>query len=149
MRGGSFKRNLAYVSVPAGCFVAGTLSGWLGSRIDNYAYDTLTRMSAMPGGQTQSIVVAIDEETLGAQGGMRRIRPILTTALEQLATSNPKTVALDVILSDKGDDTEDTRLEAALHDTRNLILPCELVGSRWEDPAALRQLGRRTGTRAS
>ena len=65
---------------------------------------------------------------------MRRIRPILTTALEQLATSNPKTVALDVILSDKGDDTEDTRLEAALHDTRNLILPCELVGSRWEDP---------------
>ena len=142
MSGSSLKRNLAYVSVLAGCFVAGTLAGWLGSRIDKYAYDTLTRMSPQATGQSQSpaqsIVVAIDEETLGAQGGPRSIRPILTTALEQLAAVHPKTVALDVILSDKGDDLEDARLEAALHDTRNLILPCELVavekGDKWEDP---------------
>lgn len=139
MRGGSLKRNLVYVSVLAACFVVGTLAGWLGSRIDNYAYDTLTRMSPIPGGPTQSIVVAIDEETLGAQGGMRRIRPILTTALQQLAVVHPKTTALDVILSDKGDDTEDAQLAAALKSTSNLILPCELVGdtlaiSKWEDP---------------
>ncbi len=139
MSGGSLKRDLAYVSVLAGCFVAGTLAGWFGSRIDNYAYDTLTRLSPTPHEQTQSIVVAIDEETLGAQGGVRRIRPILTTALEQLAAIHPKATALDVILSDKGDDAEDARLEAALRDTRNLILPCELVGdslvtSKWEDP---------------
>jgi signal transduction histidine kinase len=142
MRGGSLKRNLAYVSVLAGCFVAGTLAGWLGSRIDNYAYDTLTRMSPVTQGQTQSIVVAIDEETLGAQGGMRRIRPILATALERLAAVQPKTTALDVILSDKGDDAEDAHLEAALAATRNLILPCELVvgqgagrgAAQWEDP---------------
>jgi len=139
MRGGSLKRNLAYVSVLAGCFVTGTLAGWLGSRIDNYAYDTLTRLSPPDRRQTESVVVAIDEETLGAQGGMRRIRPILTEALAQLAAVHPKTVALDVILSDKGDDLEDARLEAALHDTRNLILPCELVGAtlltgKWEDP---------------
>src|SRR5258708_8254169 len=120
MRGGSLKRNLAYVSVLAGCFVIATLAGWLGSRIDNYAYDTLTRLSAPdqrpPGFIYESVVVAIDEETLGAQGGMRRIRPILTDALAQLAAAHPKTVALDVILSDKGDDLEDARLEAALHD---------------------------------
>ena len=110
MRGGSLRRNLAYVSVLAGCFVIGTLAGWLGSRIDNYAYDTLTRMSPPSQGQTQSIVVAIDEGTLGAQGGMRRIRPILATALEQLAAVHPRTTALDVILSDKGDDAEDAHL---------------------------------------
>jgi len=134
MRGGSLKRNLAYVAVLGVCFVAGTLAGWLGSRIDNYAYDTLTRVTPIEAKLAASVVVAIDEETLGARGGMRRIRPILTDALEQIAAAHPKTVALDVILSDQGDDLEDARLEAALHDTRNLILPCELVGDKWEDP---------------
>jgi signal transduction histidine kinase len=142
---GSLKRNLAYVSVLAGCLIAGTLAGWLGSRIDNYAYDTLTRLSPPPDGPTKSVVVAIDEETLAAQGGVRRIRPILAGALQQLADVHPKTVALDVILSDKGDDAEDAQLEAALRNTRNLILPCELIAPPtggasadpadvWEDP---------------
>jgi len=139
MSGGSLQRNLAYVSVLAGCLVVGTLAGWLGSRIDNYAYDTLTRVTPMSPRPTESVVVAIDEETLGAQGGVRRIRTILAEALVQLAAAHPKTVALDVILSDKGDEAEDARLEAALRATKNLILPCELVGdtlatSKWEDP---------------
>ncbi len=134
MRGGSLKRNLAYVSVLAGCLIAGTLAGWFGSRIDNYAYDTLTRTAPPFQAPAQSVVVAIDEETLRARGGMRKIRPILAAALEQLAAAHPKSVALDVILSDRGDDTEDARLAAALRDTSNLILPCELVGGAWEDP---------------
>src|SRR6185369_14758039 len=37
-------------------------------------------------------------------------------------------------LSDKGDDAEDARLEAALHDTKNLMLDCDLVSGAWEDP---------------
>jgi signal transduction histidine kinase len=138
MRSSSLKRNLAYVSVLTGCVIAGTLAGWLGSRIDNYAYDTLTRLSPPPEGPTQSVVVGIDEETFAAQGGPRRMRPILTGALRELAAVHPKTVALDVILSDKGDDAEDAQLEAALRNTRNLILPCELLdtqsGEVWEDP---------------
>ncbi len=142
MSGGSLKRNLAYVAVLGACIVVGTLAGWLGSRIDNYAYDTLTRVTPSNVRPPQSVVVAIDEETLGAEGGMRKIRPILTDALFQLAAVRPKTVALDVILSDKGDEAEDARLEAALRGTQNLILPCELIGdaassgttSKWEDP---------------
>jgi len=139
MSGGSLKRNLAYVSVLAGCLIVGTLAGWLGSRIDNYAYDTLTRVTPTSPRPTESVVVAVDEKTLETQGGMRRIRPILAEALVQLAAVHPRTVALDVILSDKGDDAEDARLEAALRGTQNLILPCELVGdtlatSKWEDP---------------
>jgi signal transduction histidine kinase len=142
MSGGSLKRNFAYVAVLGGCLVVGTVAGWLGSRIDNYAYDTLTRVTPLNARPPQSVVVAIDEETLGAEGGMRKIRPILTEALVQLAAVHPKTVALDVILSDKGDDAEDAKLEAALRGTPNLILPCELVGdasssgttSKWEDP---------------
>jgi len=126
--------------VAAACFIAGTLAGWtaLAVRVDHYAYDLMTRLSPVEDGaarsMAQSVVVAIDEETLRARGGMRRIRPILTEALEGIAAAQPKAVAIDVILSDKGDDAEDARLEAALRSTKNLVLPCDLVGARWEDP---------------
>ena len=133
-------RHLAYIAVIAACFVAGTLAGWtpLAVRVDHYAYDLLTRMTPAHGAAPEAVVIAIDEETLQARGGMRRIRPILTEALEQLRAANPIAVALDVILSDAGDPVEDARLEAALRDTRNLILPCEVVStataSHWEEP---------------
>jgi len=130
------KRNLVYIGVLAGCCAAGTLTGWtaLAARVDHYAYDLMTPMKPVRSGGEQSVVVAIDEETLHALGGMRNIRPILTTTLEQIAAAQPRAVALDVILSDKGDDAEDARLEAALLDTKNLILDCDLVGGAWEDP---------------
>jgi signal transduction histidine kinase len=124
------------VGALAGCFVIGTLAGWtsLATRIDHYAYDVMTRMTPAEQGEPQSVVVAIDEETLRTRGGMRSIRPILTDTLEQISAAKPKAVALDVILSDKGDDVEDARLEAALRDTKNLVLPCDLVEGGWEDP---------------
>jgi signal transduction histidine kinase len=130
------KRNLVYIGVVAGCFAAGTLAGWtaLAARVDHYAYDLMTQMTAMKRASEQSVVVAIDEETLRARGGMRDIRPILTETLEQITAAKPQAVALDVILSDKGDDAEDARLEAALRNTKNLVLPCDLVGGAWEDP---------------
>ena len=130
------RRNLVYIAVLAGCFAAGTLAGWtaLAARVDHYAYDLMTQMTPLKNAEPSSVVVAIDEETLRARGGMRNIRPILTQALEQIDAAQPKAVALDVILSDKGDDAEDARLEAALHDTRNLILDCDLAGGAWEDP---------------
>jgi len=123
--------------VLAGCFAAGTLAGWtpLAARVDHYAYDLMTQMTPLKNAaQPSSVMVAIDEETLRARGGMRNIRPILTQTLEQIDAAQPQAVALDVILSDRGDETDDARLEAALHDTRNLILDCDLVGGAWEDP---------------
>ena len=134
------KRILAYMGVVAACFIAGTLAGWtaLAVRIDHYVYDLMTRLSPVEDGPSQtavqSAVVAIDEETLRARGGMRAIRPILTEALEQIDAAQPKAVAMDVILADKADDAEDGHLEAALRSTKNLVLPCDLVGARWEDP---------------
>lgn len=131
------KRNLVYLGVLAACFAAGTLSGWttLAARVDHYAYDLMTQMSPVKDAAKQSsVVVAIDEETLRARGGMRNLRPILIETLQQLAAAQPATVALDVILADKGDDAEDARLEAALRDTKNLVLPCDLVAGAWEDP---------------
>ena len=130
------RRNLVYIAVLAGCFSAGTLAGWtaLAARVDHYAYDLMTQMTPVKNAEPSSVVVAIDEETLRARGGMRNIRPILTQTLEQINAAQPKAVALDVILSDKGDDADDAHLEAALHDTKNLVLDCDLVGGAWEDP---------------
>src|SRR5689334_23469288 len=83
----------------------------------------------------QSAVVAIDEATLEAGHGMRGIRTILAQTLDQLALAQPKAVALDITLHDQVDAAEDARLEASLRATRNLILPCQLSGAKWEDPA--------------
>ena len=130
------RRNLVYIAVLAGCFTAGTLAGWsaLAARVDHYAYDLMTQMTPVRVAEPSSVLVAIDEETLRARGSMRNIRPILTQTLEQINAAQPKAVALDVILSDKGDDSDDARLEAVLHDTKNLVLDCDLVGGAWEDP---------------
>ena len=129
---------IAYGAVLAGCFVLGTLAGWtaLARRIDHYAYDLMTVITPVknPGGQ--SVVVAIDEATFHERGGPRDIREEFWRRLyEDLATAvQPKAVALDVILPDRGDDAEDARLEAALRGVPQLILGCDLAGGGWEDP---------------
>ena len=89
----------AYIGVLCACFALATLAGWtpLAERIDHYAYDLTTVMTPVPYRADDSVVVAIDEETLRARGGMRKIRSILTEALEEITTSGAKAVAVDVI----------------------------------------------------
>ena len=126
----------AYVAVVAGCFAIAMAAGWtsFAEPLDHYAYDRLMRLEPAESWSPQSVVVAIDEPTLSERGGMRRIRTILSEALDKLAEAKPNVVALDVLLPDKGDAVEDARLEASLRATRSLILPCEIVGGKWEDP---------------
>jgi signal transduction histidine kinase len=110
-----------------------------GKRLDNIPYDRmLSAQSAnLPAGD--SVVVAIDEETLHAQGGMRAIRSILAGVVDKVNAAQPAAVADDILLADPtSDDEGNDALEAALHATKNLILPCDVIGTgpaaRWEDP---------------
>jgi signal transduction histidine kinase len=84
----------------------------------------------------RSAVVAIDEETLVASGGMPRIRTTLARLLEHLHT--PEIIAIDVILadSDATSTTEDEILARALAKRRNVILASDLIPDqgRWEEP---------------
>ena len=50
--------------------------------------------------------------------GMQHIRTILTEALDKIALTKPKAVALDVILHDEVDEAGDERLAAALRPSR-------------------------------
>ena len=124
-----------YAGVLAICFALGIVAGFnpLALRVDQYAYDRMLAGSAETW-TPQSVVVAIDEQTLEAGHGMRGIRTILAHTLDQLAAAQPRAVALDVTLHDEVDPTEDARLEAALRATKNLVLPCQLAGAKWEDP---------------
>jgi signal transduction histidine kinase len=102
--------------------------------LDQYAYDLFTQRTPLPAAPTQSVVVAIDEATFENRGGTRNMRPILTYALQEISNAKPAAVAIDVILHDKGDPEEDAALESALRATPRLILGCELVDGKWEDP---------------
>ncbi|MGH9667200.1 MAG: CHASE2 domain-containing protein, partial [Bryobacteraceae bacterium] len=81
-----------------------------------------------------SVILAIDESALRLGGGVPKIRPMVAEALEALSNARAKAVAVDVILADKQDDAVDVRLENALARVHNLVLPCEEVNGRWEDP---------------
>ncbi len=112
------------------------LAGWtrFADRIDNDAYDFLFGLYPPKDWKPESAVVAVDEQTLREYGGMRQIRGILAEALTAIQTAHPKVVALDVILADSGDPAEDAKLEAAMGNTPDLILPCDRVPSGWENP---------------
>ena len=119
------------------CLALGILAGFnqLAMRVDNYAYDLM--LSGLKEAWTpKSVVVAIDEETLSARGGVRNMRPILAEALDKIRAAGADAIAIDVILADEGDVAEDTRLEAAMRQDQrqSLILSSELVKGQWENP---------------
>lgn len=112
----------------------------IGKRIDNLGYDVLANFSSAietVSMETSAVVVAIDEETLRKQHGMRNVRQILAGALDQLREAGPRVIAIDVLLADPTDPADDARLAASLLATKKLILPCELIGNKWEDPLPL------------
>lgn len=129
-------QRIGYVAALAACFVAALAAGWtaLGLQLDNDAYDFLFRLHARPASEPQSIVLAIDEPTLLAMGGMRRLRSIVAEGLERIAAAAPRAVVVDLILADEGEPGEDARLEEAFRKTPNLVLACDLIRGGWEDP---------------
>jgi signal transduction histidine kinase len=62
------------------------------------------------------------------------IRTILSRALDDLGQVKPRVVISDVVLADPQDPAEDARLAASLLATHKLILPCQIVNGKWEDP---------------
>jgi len=132
------RHNLAYIGLLAGTFVIALAAGWtpVAAQIDNDAYDWMVRLYHPNPWPTDSIVLAIDEESLRSFKGLLGLRGALAEGLERIAPASPKAVVVDVILADDTDSAADDRLEEAFRKTHNLVLPSDLSGdnSGWDDP---------------
>ena len=131
-------RHLAYIGILALALLLGVTLGWtaFGEEINNYAYDFIFRIYQPPPWQTESIILAIDEETFSAYGGLLKLRQELADGLNHIRAAGPRAVAVDVILADNGDPAADTALEDAFRNAHGLVLTSDLVGdaTHWEDP---------------
>ena len=100
----------AYVGLLGAAFVV----AWLGSyrffrsQLDNSAYDEMFRLYQPKPWQPQSAILAIDEATLAKIHGMR-IRKPLADALRLVAAAHPSAVAIDVTLTDEGEEERSRR----------------------------------------
>jgi signal transduction histidine kinase len=132
------RQNAIYWALLAAAFALALTASWtsFGAQIDNDAYDWMFRLYTPPTWTTESILLAIDEPSLNAYGGVPGLRKPLAEALRLISGAAPKSVAVDLILADDTDPAVDARLEEALHATRNLVLACQLLpdGAAWEDP---------------
>jgi signal transduction histidine kinase len=132
----SRRRAAGYLAVLGASFMLAMAAGWLGTQIDNNAYDWMFRRVRPGTADPQSILLAIDEQSLTRLGGMRGLRGFIAEGLERVAASRPKAVAVDLIFADEGDPDQDAALEAALAKLPGLVLGCDMIdeGRRWEHP---------------
>jgi signal transduction histidine kinase len=133
--------TLGYVLILLAAFTIALAAGWttLASRMDRDAYDWMSRHQPPPSRRSDALVLAFDEETLSATGGLPRLRAALAEALEKIAEAQPAVVAIDLILHEPGErPADDQRLAAALRAFPKLVLATDLLPSgRWEDPLPL------------
>jgi signal transduction histidine kinase len=130
------KRTLGYAAVVAGALLAAIVLGWtsLASQIDDDTYDLMYRANPPAVPHSHSAILAIDDATYHAMGGVRAYRTLLARALELLAPAQPKVIAIDMILADKEDQPEDERLSRAMQSVKNLVLVAHLQNGQWELP---------------
>src|ERR1700691_3347602 len=132
------RQSAIYWALLAASFAVALTVSWtgFGAQIDNDAYDWMFRLYRPRPWQPESILLAIDEVSLNAYGGVRGLRKPLAEALERIASASPRAVAVDVILTDASDPQTDARLAAAMAATPRLVLACQLLpdGAAWEDP---------------
>jgi signal transduction histidine kinase len=123
-----------YVGLLAAAFALAVVVAMnFGAGVDNYAYDLWFRLYQQPSWQPESAILAIDDRTLDAAGGIHEIRRPLAAALRLVNAARPKAVAVDIILATRNAGA-DEKLAGALDATPNLVLDSEVLNDGWEDP---------------
>ncbi|HWR53404.1 MAG TPA: CHASE2 domain-containing protein [Bryobacteraceae bacterium] len=127
---------LGYAAIFGASLAAALIAGWLGTGVDNFAYDWVFRLRGASDRQPETAILAIDEASLSQMGGMRHLRRGLGEALEQVAAASPSVVAIDLILADLGDPAENDVLAAAFAKIPRLVLSADIIGDGrdWEEP---------------
>ena len=141
------KPVIRYAGLLIVALLLGLLLGWsrVGSQFNSSAYDLLLRVYPPPLGPSASIILGIDEHTLNTHGGLLGMRDPLAQALEVISRFKPAAVAIDIVLSEPGNEAENHKLEQALASLPNVVLATHLSstsmnstnvaqGAAWEEP---------------
>jgi signal transduction histidine kinase len=130
--------KLAYPGLLAAVFFLAVWASYsFGAQIDNYSYDKMFRLYNPPPWKPESIILAIDDDTLNSiDRGMENIRPALAGALRLIGAAEPRAVAVDLILSDRREAAADAALADAFRATPRLVLSSMLLDEPpgWQDP---------------
>ncbi|MSV30448.1 MAG: CHASE2 domain-containing protein [Bryobacterales bacterium] len=132
------RQHVESTALVLGFLAVALASSWtsLGMQIDKDAYDWMLRLYEPSPWRTETMLLAIDEQSLQTSGGVRGLRTAIAEGLTYLAKTSPKVVALDATVADVTDPEPDAALGTALRQIPHLVLACELLpdGSEFEDP---------------
>ncbi|MGC4052733.1 MAG: CHASE2 domain-containing protein [Paludibaculum sp.] len=130
-----------YSLLAAGAATVAMLVSWtaLAAQFDNNVYDFIFRVRPTVRADVGAVLLALDERTMQRHGGIGGMRRALTQALQQMAQAPPRVVAVDLTLTDPGNEQDDAALQAAFAKTEGLALGCEMEPdaggcSGWQDP---------------
>ena len=106
------------------------------------AFDILFRLSPPPRSSARSEVVllAIDDETVARYGPLPLRRAVIAEALQRIAATPPKVLALDILLPERTLEADDARLAAAFSRFPKVVLATALAPTeggqepRWLTP---------------
>lgn len=129
---------LRYSAVLISVALFSLLLSWtpIGRQLNFWTYDLLLRFFPPPAADSAAVILAIDEQTLGATGGLMNLREPVGQALQILAEHQPAVIALDIVLSERRDALENQALEQALSAGPPVVLAANLRadGGGWESP---------------
>src|SRR5437763_15545400 len=119
--------TVAYTGLLAAAFLVAVTASWtpLGTRIDNYAYDSIFQLYRGQPWQTESIVLAIEEVSLSTFGGRLGLRQALADAPQGIAAVAHKEVARDAARAGAHDAKSDDALDPALRTGRHVLLAAD------------------------
>lgn len=96
---------------------------WRGTvSFDNLVYDRLSSLSR-PSADDNILLVNIDEASLAQLGKWPWPRETHARMVEKLAAAKPRSILLDILLSEPGSETGDAALAKAMHGAGNVYLP--------------------------
>src|SRR5262245_51537886 len=119
---------IAIIAVSA---LAGMTLAWRAPGFDLYARDRLMRSRGRIAPPDDIVIIAIDEASIARFGRFPWPRALMASALDRVAATQPKAIALDVLYSEPtapANNDDDQRLAAAIARAGNVIAAAQLIG---------------------
>ncbi|WP_162244664.1 adenylate/guanylate cyclase domain-containing protein [Aureimonas sp. Leaf454] len=129
MRAGGWRHGLGGAAILAAALL---WTGWLGQqhvaglrslvdRFEEPLTDLRLRLAGPATPPAEVVIVAIDDETVAAEGGYPLDRSRLAFLLSAIRTAGAKTIGLDILLADPGNAISDAALARALAGGHSVI----------------------------